>query len=383
MTQNYSPYPVYYTVSFNLTSPTDYSSLTGSQSGGLDVGQAARYNQRISVTGNIVINSTTMSAGETIVINGYTIGFASTDTVADIVTKIQLASKFTNVTAHKEVATNCVTLTNTVDKMGYPFYVAEGNGTGLAKLGINPGTYSAGVTTYGGAFTNFKNGDVITINGVSINFTGATTAAAAVTAINAVQTQTNVLAQLYGAGKVQLGSLINQAYVLGGANIANLGYSSTAYTGFPLTLAQSQSKEQGNMRYIQAVSEIEKMATPFSLGSWQATGNQDGNAAPTTFQFTVGFNNVDQVQTIATDEEPDAGTVYNREDAIKRSVARALTHTLISNRKVFDPTTATYGQYADRPNSARITQLTAAGLDVIGNITTVEDNITVTQIASV
>lgn len=382
MTQNYSPAPVYYTVSVNISSPTDYSALTNSQSGGIDVGTAKKYNERVSVTGNTAITSNVMSSGETIVINGYSIAFANTDVLANLISKINLASKYTNVIATNAVSSTYLTLTNPVDQMGYKFYVAEGNGAALSKLGIAPGTYSAGVTEYGGSFTNFVANDVISINQVNISFSGSTNAVAAATAINSIQTQTGVVAQLYAGGKIQLGSLTNQPYVLGGSNIASLGFTAGNHGGFPQTLAVSEAKDQGNMRYIQAVSEIEKMATPFYLGSWVTTGNQDGNAAPTTLQFTVAFNNADWLQTTAYSTEPDAGTVYTRELAIRRSVARALVATMNSNRNVFDPTITTNRGYPIQATSSKIINITASGWDVVGNIQTIENNITVTQIGN-
>ena len=383
MTQNYSPAPVFYTVSFNLTSPTDYSGLTNSQGGGMDVGTALRYSQRVSVTGNTTITSNVMSAGETIVINGFSIAFASTDMLADLIAKINLASKYTNVIATNAISSTYLTLTNPVDQMGYRFYVAEGTGSALSKLGITAGTYSAGVTEYGGSFSNFATNDVITINGTTVTFGGTSTAAATVTTINSLQAQTGVVAQLYAGGKVQLGSVYNQPYVLGGANIAKLGFSAAIHSGFPQTLATSESKDQGNMRYTQAVMEIEKMATPFFVGDWATTGNQDGNAAPTTLQFTVAFNNVDWLQTTAYTTEPDAGTVYTHELAIRRSVARALVNTYNSNRNVFDPTATASGSLAVRGATSKILNITASALDVVGNIQTVENNITVTQIGNV
>ena len=383
MTQNYSPEPVYYTVSIDITGPTDYSALTGAQAGGIDLGTAKKYNERVSVTGNTAISSNVMSAGETIVINGYSVAFSNTDALADLISKINVASKYTNVIATDQVASTYLTLTNPLDQMGYTFYVAEGSGTALSKLGIAAGTYSAGVVEYGGSYTNFASGNVITINGVTLTFGGTTTAAAACTSINAVKGQTSVVAQLYGGGKIQLGSIYNQPYALGGADIAKLGFTAANHGGFPNTLALSETKDQGNMRYIQAIMEIEKMATPFVVGSWRSTGNQLGNAAPTTFQFTVGFNNVDWLQTTAYTTEPDNGTVYTREVAIRRSVARAFIATMNSNRNVYDPTISTNNGYPVLGTASKIINITASGWDVVGNIQTIENNITVTQIGNV
>jgi hypothetical protein len=383
MTQNYSPAPIYYTVSVSLTSPTNYSALTGTQAGGIDLGTAKKYNERVSVTGNTAITSNVMSSGETIVINGYSVAFASTDVLTDLVSKVNLASKYTNVVATNDVSSTFLTLTNPVDQMGYKFYVAEGSGTALSKLGIAAGTYSAGVTEYGSGFTNFISGDVISINQVNIAFSGSTSAAVTVNTINGIQAQTGVVASLYAGGEIQLGSVYNQPYVLGGANISSLGFTVGNHGGYPDTLALSQAKDQGNMRYLQAVMEIEKMATPYYVGSWSTTGNQLGNAAPTTLQFTVAFNNADWLQTTATTGEPDSGIVYTRELAIRRSVARALAATMNSNRNVFDPTLASYNGYPLVTTASKIINITATGWDVVGNVQTIENNITVTQIGNV
>jgi len=381
MTQNYSPNPVYYTVSFNLASPNDYSALTGTQAGGIDVGTAKKYNERVSVTGNTAITSNVMASGETIVINGYSVVFTDTDPLANLINKINLASKYTNVVATNAISSTYLTLTNPLEQMGYTFYVAEGNGTALSKLGIAEGTYSAGVPEYGGSFTNFGSGEAITINQVTVSFSASTTAAATVTSINAVKGLTGVVAQLYAGGKIQLGSMYNQPYTLGGANLASLGFTAGNHGGFPNTLALSEAKDQGNMRYIQAIMEIEKMATPFFVGSWSTTGNQLGNAAPTTFQFTVGFNNVDWLQTTAYAAEPDSGTVYTRDLALRRSVARALTATMNSNRNVYDPTISTNNGYPVLGTPSKIINITATGMAT--NVQVIENNITVTQIGNV
>ena len=56
---------------------------------------------------------------------------------------------------------------------------------------------------------------------------------------------------------------------------------------------------------------------------------------------------------------------------------------MTSNRKLFDPTLAAYGAFANRPNAIRIQSITAQQVDIVANIATVEQNITVTQIPSV
>jgi hypothetical protein len=54
-----------------------------------------------------------------------------------------------------------------------------------------------------------------------------------------------------------------------------------------------------------------------------------------------------------------------------------------SNRNVFDPTATASGSLAVRGATSKILNITATALDVVGNIQTIENNITVTQIGYV
>ena len=133
--------PTYYQVTWSDTTPNDYSSLGGNQAGGLDSTTALNYNRLVHVTGTAAVTSNVMNDGETIIINGYTVVFDSGMNLAAIIAKINLVSKFTNVIADQRIVSTYITLANAPDTEGAPFYIAEGNGSGLAKLGLTANTY--------------------------------------------------------------------------------------------------------------------------------------------------------------------------------------------------------------------------------------------------
>lgn len=378
----YSFNPTYYQVTWNLTSPTDYSALTGNQSGGLDPVTAWNVNRLISVTGVSPVTGTPMADGETIVINGYTIAFLSTDTLADIINRINLAAKFTNVVADQSVAGTYITLKNAPSKEGTPFWIAEGNGTALLiKLGLQPATYSYSPSEVGTAFSSVSTGSNIVINGVNIVFSAGSVGSVA-TQLNNYTSLTSVAAYVAGP-YLQLASTNGQPWTINSGNaIANLGTTLGNHGGYPLTLANSESKERANMRWTQMISELEENATPSFFGNISRTGNI-ANAAPSTVTFSVAYERPDTVYTVARSNEPDAGNTFVGTDALRRQVARALTQTMVSNRKVFDPNMENFGAYSDRPNAARIETIIAGGLDTVANISIVEDNITVVQIPGV
>jgi len=378
----YSLNPTYYQVTWTLNSPTDYSILTGNQNGGLDPITSWSVNRLISTTGSIAVVGTPISSdGDSIVINGYTISFLAADTLSVILERINLASKFTGVVADESVAGTYITLKNAPTREGQPFWIADGTGGALAALGFGANTYSYSPSEVGSAFTSVTTDSNITINGVNIVFTSGDLESTA-GQLNTYTPQTSVAAYVAGP-YLQLASTAGQPWTINSGNaVANLGTTLGNHGGYPTTLANSQAKERANMRWNQMVSELEENATPNLLGNIVRTGNI-ANVAPTSVTFTVGYERPDTVYTVALPTEPDAGTVYVGTNAIKRQVARALTNTLISNRKVFDPTMANYGPYSDRPNAALIQSITAAAIDTVANIAIVEDNISVIQISGV
>jgi len=375
--------PTYYQVTWTNNSPTDYSTLTNSQSGGLDCTTAQKYNSLVMTTGATAITTTVMSAGQTLLINGYTITFAATDTLTDIINKINLMTKFTNVVADQRVANTYITLANAPQFEGIPFNIAEGNGA-LARLGLVAGDYRNYPSMLGStAFSTVSQYSNVIINNVTIQFNSSSNINSAVAQINAYTTQTGVTAEVAGPYLQLESSNAGQPWVINGGNAnTSLGFSVGNYGGYPTTLANSQSKERANMRWFQTISQLEQFSTPMFVGNITRTGNI-ANVATTTFTFTVGYEHPDQISTVALSTEPDSGTVLVGAAAIKRAVARAMTNTWASNRRVFDPTIQAYGPYVNFPNSVRIQNITAQGVDITANILTVSNNITVTQIPGV
>ena len=374
--------PTYYQVTWTANGPTNYMGLTGTANGGLDPVTAWGINRLISVTGSSPVTGTPMADGETILINDYTISFLSTDNLASIISKINLAAKFTGVVADQSVAGTYLTLMNAPGKEGYPFSLAEGNGTALAgKLKINPGAYSYYPGEVGTAFTSVTADSNITINGVNIVFASGGLASAA-SQISTVSEYTGVAASVAGP-YLQISAVSGQSWSINSGNaVSNLGTTLGNHGGYPKTIAFSQAKERANMRWSQMVSELEENATPILLSNITRTGNIS-NIETTSVTFTVGYDRPDTVYTVARPGEPDAGNLLVGASAVKRAVARALTSVITGNRKLFDPTLHSYGAYCDRPNAARIQQITATGLDTVENVTIVEDNLTVIQIAGV
>jgi hypothetical protein len=292
-----------------------------------------------------------------------------------------LATKMTNVAANQMIAGGYLTLLNAPGTEGTPFWIAAGVGTVLSTFGLTAGTYNSYPTEIGSTYSAVTTGSNVTVNGINIVFTGGPLAVgAAATQINTQTVNTGVVA--YPAGPyLQLASIGGQAWTINSGNAyTNMGFTLGNHGGYPTTLANSQAKERANMRWTQMIAELESMATPNKFGNIVRTGNIS-NVETSTVTFTVGYDQPGYVRTVARDEEPDAGTIFEGADAIRRAVARALVVSMISNRKVFDPTLENYGAYCDRPNAARIQSITADALT--DNILVIEQNITVTQIAGV
>jgi hypothetical protein len=323
-----------------------------------------------------------MSDGETLIINGYSVIFDSGMNLAAVISTINLATKFTGVIADQRVASNYVTLANAPGQEGAAFYIAEGNGSAMSKLGLTAGTYQYFPNIVGGTFTSVGTGDNVTINGINIVFT-AGNLASVVTQLNAY-TPTTSVAALPAANKLQLTNVNGQPWAINSGNaVTKLGFPVGNYGGYPITIIESENKERANMRWVQAVSELEQFSTPNFVGNVVRTGNLNGNGTCATFQFIIGYEHPDQIVTTARSTEPDSGNVLVGTAAVKRAVARAMVASMTSNRKVFDPTLAAYGAFANRPNAARIEALTASGIDIVANVIIVEQNITVTQVSGV
>ena len=108
----YSFNTTYFQITYNNTTPTDYSRLTGNQAGGLDSQTAWNIQSTVKTTGGSSVSGTPFVQGATIIINGYTVTFSSTDHLVDAITKINLLTKFTGVYADQSVASGYITMQN-------------------------------------------------------------------------------------------------------------------------------------------------------------------------------------------------------------------------------------------------------------------------------
>lgn len=368
----------FYRVTWNNSSPHDYSALTNSQAGGIDPATPYAYHDRVSITSNVAVSTAVMAQGETILVNGQALSFNSTDYISDIVNTVNALMRFTGVFAHTAYAANCITFTNDLDNLGAPIQLAEGNGTALAKLGIAADSYKLRPSEYGTAVTGFTNGDTITINGTQITFTtaGGLTQPGVVSTINSQSTQSGVKAYAYGGNKIQLASVYGGPWVLGGTNVSHTGHTAGMHFGYPDNLTSSTNKNQANLRWQMVVNQLETVATPIFVGDYVATGNFNGNADVSTLTFTVGYEHVDQLSTA---DEYNAGVNLTGAAAIKRFVARGLAGFDTRNVRVFDPTLTPRGNVAVAVNSTLIQQATASA--IAANVSVVEDNVSVSLIS--
>ena len=110
--------PTYFRVTWNNSSSNNYTSLPNSMAGGLDPTPPHKYHERVTVTSNVVVSGTPMSAGETILINGVTIPFTSSDTLSTIITTINTYGRYTGVFATNSLNGGCLTLMNALDACG-------------------------------------------------------------------------------------------------------------------------------------------------------------------------------------------------------------------------------------------------------------------------
>lgn len=375
---NYKPNPTYYRVTWNQASPHDYTGLTGSRAGGLDAVTPYKYNNRVYVTGWVNCSSPVLSDGDSLLINDVEIAFSSTDTLADIIEKINMYSLLTDVIAHNYVSTNYLTLTNGMGHCGSVIELTEGTGA-LAKLGFAARGYKNHPSEVGSGFVSFSNGDTFTINGILVTMTtaGGLDQTGACATINALSYRHGVIATR-AADQIQISSLYGQPWTLSGDQIAKLGFGAGRYGGSPNTYAQSVNKQLATMRWQQVVNQLELFSTPFMLNDQLGTGNYDGTGELTTMSFTVAYEHPDQIQT---EDELNAGEMLTGTAAIKRAVARGLTASYTGNQQVFDPTIEARGALSVLPNPIRIVKLTANGIDTPDNIATIEGNITVSMIA--
>lgn len=374
----YQPKPTYYRITWNLASPTDYSG-----SGGVTPLTSLQYKNSVVLSGTV--NGPSMTTGDVLLLNNVEIGpFNSADTTSDIVDRFNLMLPYTNVMASANWG-DYITL-QSIDPVESPILLAESIGTPCADMGLPTGVFSLSGPIYGGAFTTLTNGQSIILNGVTITFvTGGLDIAGACAKINQSSAFTNVVATPW-TDKIQLNTLDGSPIFFGspgsGTATANLGFAiNTAYGG-AMDLAEAENIERGNMRWKGIINSIEAGLTAFVYNISVMTGSTtDGNVPPTTLAWTLGVENVDHVYCITAAGEPETvGTILTGAAAVKRLVARALVVDWSENRNVFDNTLTVRGTYALRENSVVVEYLTAPALDTLGDIATVEGNITVSMI---
>lgn len=373
--------PTYFRVTFSGTTSNNFNALAGNASGGLDNTKPEAYNRIIRVVGTDATVSVT--GGDSIRINDVEVVFSTNPSVlADVITAINLLSQEHGVIAYA-YDTNYVGLANAWHRIGEPIWLAAGSGTALADMGLTAGVYNSWPSVFGSAAPTLPAaGEDIKINGITVSFGAGDvgTIAAVCTKINAQTIQHGVVAQPAGGG-IQLSGVQGHTFTLANGStgvIADLGLSVGNQGGAPATLALSLDKERATMRWDAVVFELGQLISPMFLGEVVKTGTIDGSAPVTSIAWTVGY---DRTSYLRIEDSLNPGTYLLGADAIKRLVALALTQDYSGNQEIFDPTITTTGDTCARLNPLQILSITTEKLSA--SIATVEQNITVSQIALV
>lgn len=370
----YQPKPTYFRITWNLASPTNYTSV-----GGISPLNSVQFKNTVVLSGTV--NGPTMTGGEELLINGQAIVFDTGNDIDDIIEILNSFAPFTNVMASKNWS-NYLTL-QSLNPVDQPISIS---GTALSVLGLPEGVFSYSNPIYGGAFTTLTNGHSIVLNGITVTFvTGGLNVAGACAKIN-VSTPLHGVVATPWTNKVQLNSTDGSPIYFGapgsGTATTDLGFAiNTAYGG-AMSLSEAEEIERGNMRWKGIASTLGTGLTPFTYNNVVMTGSTtDGNQLPTTVAWTLGVENVDHVYCIVTAEEPETeGTVLTGVAAVKRLVARALVTDWSENRNVFNNELTVRGTLALRENPVIVEYLTAGALDTVNDIATIEDNLSVTMI---
>lgn len=375
----YQPKPTYYRITWDLSSPTDYTSV-----GGITPFNSQQYKNIVALSGTE--SAPSMSTGDILLLNNVEIGpFNSADTLSDIVDRFNLKTYYTNVMA-SENWTGYLTL-QSVSPVDAPILLANKVGTPCADLGLPLGNFSWYSPIYGGSFTTLTNGQSVVINGITITFaTGGLDVAGACAKINQSTKLTGVVATPW-TNKIQLNSLDGSPVFFGspgsGTATTDLGFAiNTAYGG-AMSFAEALEIERGNIRWKGIATTLETNLTAFSYTMITMTGSTtDGNQLPETVSWTLGVENADHVYCKTAAGEPEgAGVILTGTAALKRLVARALISSWAENRNVYNNSLTVRGAYALRENTVVVEYVTASALDNLADIATIEGNITVAMIA--
>lgn len=371
--------PTYYRVIWSGVSPSNYNGLTNDKNGGIDPKTSWQIKNSVMITGTVLISSTPFAQDAYIIINNQQINFLSTDTLSNIINKINSWSSTTNVVASQNVTSGYLTLENSVGTESSPISISEGSANALSALGLVAGVYKNPTIALGSAYSNVTVGSTAVINFTNITFSSSSISNV-INTINQVSSKTGIVASLAGPN-IQLSSPSDSPALIGAGNaVTSLGFvTNTAYTGYPRTLDDSLAKERANMRWNQVINELQKNMTTIFVGDFDRI-NPSLSQSVNTLSFTVGIDKPENVITISASNEPNPGVLLQDTDAVKRLVARAVTVDITSTRKIYDPTPSIGNTYVRLDNSAQIKTITAAALDTVSNISIIENNITVTKI---
>lgn len=388
----FSPFAAYYRITWNLTTPTNY---TGSNNtgGGINPFNSRQYHSMIATTGNVdVSGGYGGSTGDELLLNEYVIGpFTNGDTVSTIIDRFNTMSNWTNVMASSDVNPKYIALSCAYPSVQTDITLANYTGTPLASLGFTAGSFTYPNPIYGGTFSSPTNGQNVVINGVTVTFvSGSLNLAGVCTTINSQSGATDVVATP-AAGNVQLNSVSSSPiYVLSGTATSALGFTNgTTYAG-AMTYANAIADEQGFLRWKYVASSIETLVTPIYYAgvSYSNTTNRSTNGVnpPATFSWTVGVEHIDALTTLTLAGEPEgAGVQLNGAACVKRLVARALINSYTENCNVYNPNVAIAGSSVVAYNTSQMitVQVTASGIDTAANIDDVEANLTVAMVSNI
>ena len=375
----YQPKPTYYRVTWNNTSPTNYSAT-----GGIIPFNSVQMNNTVAVTN--ITSSPSLVTGDILSCNEYNIGpFLSTDSTANIIADFNDMTQFTGVMASQPF-TSYITLQSTNPVSGV-IGLSDVTGTPIEELGFTSASgFKYKNPIYGVGFSSPSNNNNVVINGTTITFvTGALTVSGVVNTINKYTASTNVVAT-QASGNVQLNTLDGSPLYFGTGSTgtsAAIGFADNTMYGGNMTQAQAIIIEQANLCWNGMISTVESIISPIYWDSIAMTGSNttDGSALPTTVSWTIGVSNPNQLVTLTLAGEPETtGTTLYGAAALTRLLARALTGTWSENRKVYNNTLLQRSTFAVRENPVNVQLITASPLDTSANIHNLEGNLSVTLI---
>lgn len=373
----FSPTPTYYRITWDDSSPVDYSSRS------ITPLNSVQYNNSVVISGG---DSPSPNDGDTIQLNGYAVGpFYNSDSLSNIIDKFNAMTPYTNVMA-SENWSGYLTL-QSIDPVQQPILLQDSGDYSLARLALPGGEFRLYNPIYGGSVGTVYNGNTAVINGVTITFTtgGGLNRGGIIDTINSKTAATHVVANYWANGGIQLNHQQGEPILFGhgspGTSTA-IGFADNTVYGGGMTVESAVLMEEGYLRWRGIQNSIESVVTPHYYGSIAMTGSTtDGYQLPDTVSWTVGIEHIDQMSTVVLSGEPgSAGATLTGVDALKRLVARALACSYTENRKVYNNNISVGTTSGQRLNPVYIKSVTADATD--SSISSLESNITVTLISN-